>query len=103
MGLKNINYKINGYEYPEVYAIFNGEIKKLGDDYIVGFNVHASRELALTQAPLEVKHVRVKDWDRKSNLIAYAYQKGKETIVDTFDVTTLIDGPFTGWYDDVIK
>ena len=109
MGLKNKNYKINGYEYPEVYAVFNGEIRKLGNDYVVAFNVHATRELALSQQPLEVKKVRLTDWNRKSDIVAYAYQKGKE-LVETFDYdyengkekTVMRKGVFTGWQDDIL-
>ena len=79
MGLKNTNYEINGYIYPEVYAAFNGEIKKLGNDLVAAFNVHASRELALTEKPIEVKKVRMSDWDRKTDIVAYAYQKVSRT------------------------
>jgi hypothetical protein len=107
MGLINKNYKINGYEYPTVYAVFNGEIKKLGNDLEVSFNVHGTRELALTEKPLEVKKVRIKDWDRKTDLITYAYQKGKEKIpYETYNekgelVTVEKDNVFTGWDDDI--
>jgi hypothetical protein len=109
MGLKNTNYKINGYEYPEVYAVFNGEIRKLGNDYVVAFNVHGTRELALKEQPLEVKKVRLTDWDRKSDIVAYAYQKGKE-LVETIDYdyengkekTVMRNGVFTGWQDDIL-
>ncbi len=110
MGLKNTNYKINGYVYPEVYAVFNGNIRKLGNEYEVAFDIHANRELALHEQPLEVKKVRVKveDWDRKCDLVAFAYQKGKEKIKHTYDnpVTrrteeVFIDGKFTGWLDDI--
>ena len=109
MGLKNRNYKIKGYEYPEVYAVFNGEIRKLGNDYIVGFNIHGTRELALSQQPLEVKKVRLTDWDRKSDIVACAYQKGKELIETTrFNYekgakeTVMVNGVFTGWQDDIL-
>ena len=107
MGLINKNYKINGYEYPTVYAVFNGEIKKLGDDLEVGFNIHGTRELALTEKPLEVKKVRVRDWDRKTDIVAYAYQKGKEKIPYTrYDdngnpVVEELDNVFTNWKDDI--
>ena len=108
MGLKNTNYKINGYEYPTVYAIFNGEIKKLGNDLEVAFNVHGTRELALTQKPLEVKKVRLRDWDRKTDIVAYAYQKGKEKIsYERYDdngnlVMVEVNNVFTGWQDDIL-
>lgn len=100
MGLKNKNYKINGYEYPEVYAVFNGSIKKIGNDYVVGFNVHVTRELALNEQPLEVKNVRVTNWDRKSDIVACAYQKGKEQIkIGNWQPQ---NGVFTGWQDDIV-
>lgn len=108
MGLINKNYKINGYEYPTVYAVFNGEIKKLGNDLEVSFNIHGTRELALTEKPLEVKKVRLKDWDRKTDIVAYAYQKGKEKIpYETFDdegksIVKEMDNVFTGWEDDIV-
>lgn len=100
MGLKNKNYTINGYEYPEVYAVFNGNVRKLGVEYIVGFNIHATRELALNEKPLEVKEVRLRDWDRNSDIVAYAYQKGKEQIkIGNWKPQ---DGVFTGWQDDIL-
>ena len=109
MGLKNRNYKINGYEYPEVYAVFNGSIKKLGNDFVVGFNIHGTRELALTERPLEVKEVRLTDWNRKDDIVAYAYQKGKELVETTRfnykkggEEIVLKDGVFTGWEDDKV-
>lgn len=110
MGLKNTNYRINGYSYPEVYAVFNGEIRKLGNTFEVGFNVHATRELALKEKPLEVKKVRLIDWDRKSDIVAYAYQKGKEKIkfeqpnyaTGELEIVER-NGVFTGWKDDIIE
>lgn len=109
MGLKNKNYKINGYEYPEVYAVFNGEIRKLGNAFEVGFNVHATRELALKEKPLEVKKVILTDWDRKTDIVAYAYQKGKELVEhsqfnrETKKIETVHrNGVFTGWQNDLV-
>ena len=104
MGLKNTNYKINGYEYPTVYAVFNGEIKKLGSILEVGFNVHGTRELALTQKPLEIKKVRITDWDRKTDIVAYAYQKGKEKIKYENNEKKVVEvnNVFTGWQDDLV-
>ena len=108
MGLKNTNYNINGYNYPEVYAVFNGEIRKLGNEYEVYFNIHASRELALSNKPLAVKKVRIKDWDRKTDIVAYAYQVGKGKPIETINPETQLpeivyDGVFGGWQDDIIK
>jgi hypothetical protein len=107
MGLKNTNYTIKGYAYPEVYAAFNGEIRKIGNDLEVAFNIHANRELALSNQPLEVKRVRVKDWDRKEDLIALAYHTGKaQKEITVWDAEThkekieLVDNVFTGWEDD---
>ena len=109
MGLKNTNYKINGFTYNEVYAVFNGSIKKFGNEYMVGFNVHATRELALKEQPLQVLQVRLNDWDRKTDIVAYAYQKGKQMIKTkqynhitdkVEDVYT--DNVFTGWEDDIV-
>lgn len=100
MGLKNKNYKINGYEYPEVYAVFNGNITKKDDTFEVEFNIHATRELALNEKPLKVVKVRFNDWDRKTDIVAYAYQKGKEQIkIDNWNPQ---DNVFTGWKDDII-
>ena len=110
MGLKTNNYTINGYDYPEVYAVFNGEIRKFGNDFEVGFNIHASRELALSQPPLKVVKVRVSDWDRKSDLVAVAYQKGKEKIErmginpETGEYgPVLVKNVFTDWEDDIVN
>ena len=106
MGLKNYNYKINGYEYPTVVAVFNGDVKKLGNDLEVGFNIHATRELALTERPLQIKKVRIGDWDRRCDLISYAYQKSKERIkIETYNEKgeveiVEVDNVFTGWLDD---
>ena len=106
MGLKNKIYEINGYFYPEVYAVFNGKVQKSGNSFVVGFDIHASRELALTKQPLKSVNVVVSNWDRQSNLIALAYQKGKEQLEDwQYDIngkpqTILIDNVFTGWQDD---
>lgn len=107
MGLKKSNVTINGYTYPELYAVFNGEVTKLGKDYQVGFNLNKDRETALKQA-VAVKKVRVKDWDRKTDLIAVAYQQGKEPLkVEYYDensklVTKYEDNVFTGWIDDIV-
>ena len=107
MGLKNTNYEINGYVYPEVYAVFNGKVSKGGDTYLVGFNIHATRELALKNAPLKTVNVAVRDWDRKTDLIALAYQKGKEPLKDWhynkegMPEEVFIDNVFTGWEDDI--
>lgn len=109
MGLKAKNYKINGYEYPEVYAVFNGNIKKLGNDYQVSFNIHATRELALTNKPLEEKHIRVQ-WDRHSDIVQLAYAEGKKQVTvqkwneekRVFE-ETLADGIFTAWEDDIVE
>ena len=108
MGLKKANHTINGYTYPEAYAVFNGEIKKFGNVHEVYFNVHASRELALTQPPLEVKKVRIENWDRQSNLVALAYAQGKEQreikrlnpALEEIE-TVIVNNTFTGWEDDI--
>lgn len=109
MGLKNTNYTIKGYTYPEVYAVFNGEIRKIGGELEVAFNIHANRELALGNQPLEVKRVRVKNWDRKEDLIALAYHTGKQQLeVPLIDRETgeetikLVNNVFTGWDNDII-
>ena len=109
MGLKAKNYVINGYEYPEVYAVFNGNIKKLGNDYQVSFNIHATRELALTSKPLEEKHIRVQ-WDRHSDIVQMAYAEGKkQKIVQKWNdekqdfEDALVDGIFTAWEDDIVE
>lgn len=109
MGLKTKNYKINGYEYPEVYAVFNGNIKKLGNDYQVSFNIHATRELALMNKPLEEKHIRVQ-WNRHSDIVQQAYAEGKEQkMVKKWNEETqqfedaLVDNIFTGWEDDIVQ
>lgn len=107
MGLKTKNYTINNYTYPEVYAVFNGEIRRVGIDHEISFNIHASRELALSNKPLAVKKVRVKDWDRKTDIVALAYQVGKgkpiETInPETQETETVYDGVFGGWEDDIV-
>ena len=109
MGLKTKNYKINGYEYPEVYAVFNGNIKKLGNDYQVSFNIHASRELALTNKPIEEKHIRFQ-WDRHSDIVQQAYAEGKkQKTVKKWNEETqqfedaLVDGMFTAWEDDIVE
>jgi hypothetical protein len=107
MGLKNKNYEINGYFYPEVYAVFNGKVTKSGNSFVVGFDIHASRDLALTHQPLKSVNVVVADWDRKTDLIALAYQKGKEQLKDwEYDANgrpkvIVIDNVFTGWEDDI--
>ena len=107
MGLKKSNVTINGYTYPQLYAVFNGEVKKLGKDYQVGFNLNKDRETALNQA-VAVKKVIVKDWDRKTDLIAVAYQQGKMPIETTVteengeEKTIFQDNVFTGWLDDIV-
>ena len=108
MGLKNTNYTIKGYTYPEVYAAFNGEIRKIGGELEVAFNIHANRELALGNQPLEVKRVRIKNWDRKEDLVVFAYHASKEqieiSVIDTEtgeEKTELIDNVFTNWEDDI--
>lgn len=110
MGLKNKNYTINGYEYPEVYAVFNGEIKKYGDEYEAGFNIHATRELALNNKPLEVKKIRVQDWDRKSDIVvaAYAAAKGfyiyEEPDYENGGMKEIkIPNALNGWEDDIAE
>ncbi len=111
MGLKNTNYKIGHNTYDTVYAVFNGNIKKLGNEYVVGFNIDTKREFALSDEPLVKKEVKVKveDWDRKTDLVALAYQKGKEKVKHTYydpitheEKEVFIDGVFTGWVDDDI-
>lgn len=109
MGLKTKNYVINGYEYPEVYAVFNGNIKKLGNDYQVSFNIHVTRELALTNKPIEEKHIRVQ-WDRHSDIVQAAYEEGKKQVpVKRWNdenqelEEVLADGVFTGWQDDIVE
>lgn len=107
MGLKAKNYVINGYEYPEVYAVFNGNIKKLGNDYQVSFNIHATRELALTNKPLQEKHIRVQ-WDRHSDIVQLAYEQGKKPkLIQKWNdekkmlENVFVDGVFTNWEDDI--
>ena len=106
MGLKKSNVTINGYDYPQVCAVFNGEIRKLGEDYQVAFNINEDREKALKQA-VAIKKVRVKNWDRKTDLIAVAYQQGKEPIVKEIELEygekkiIIQDNVFTGWQDDI--
>lgn len=108
MGLKTSNYEINGYVYPEVYAVFNGKVSKGGSMHLVGFNIHATRELALTKAPLKTVNVTIKDWDRKTDLIALAYKQGKEPLKDWhynkegMPEEILVDNVFTGWDDDIV-
>jgi hypothetical protein len=106
MGLVKKNGTIKGNTFNEIYDVFNGKIKRFGDELVVSFNINTSRELALKEA-LEVKEVRVRDWNRKTDLVAYAYKKGKEKIsYETYDETgNLIikemDNVFTGWDDDI--
>lgn len=109
MGLKKANHKINGYEYPQAYAVFNGEIKKIGSQYRASFNIHATRDLAINEKPIETKSV-IFEWDRKSDIVATAYAKGKEQMtVKRLNIETqemeevLVDGPFTGWTDDIVE
>lgn len=108
MGLVKKNGTIKGNTFNEIYAVFNGKIKRFGDELVVGFNINTSRELALKEA-LEVKEVRVRDWDRKTDLVAYSYQKSKEKLsFETYDEKgekkiVEIDNIFTGWQDDIIE
>ena len=107
MGLKKSNVTIKGYFYPEVYAVFNGEIEKIGNNHIVYFNLNGNREAALVEG-FAVEKVTVKNWDRKSDLVATAYQQGKEPIIIEIELedgtkqTVMKNNVFTGWEDDKI-
>lgn len=109
MGLKNTNYKIGNNTYDTVYAVFNGNIKKLGNDYVVGFNIDTTREFALSDTPITKKEVRVCNWDRKTDLVSLAYQKGKEKLSykgyddEGKEVVKEYDNVFTGWQDDIVS
>lgn len=105
MGLKNTNCIIKGNKYNEIYAVFNGDIQRLGNDFVVSFNIQTSRELALNGSPLEVRKVRIKDWDRKTDIVALAYKIAKEELYiareypETFDFIEPLD---LGWQDDIV-
>lgn len=102
MGLKNTNCIIKGNTYKEVYAVFNGEIQKLGNDHIVSFNIQTTRDLALNNQPLEIKKVRIKDWDRKTDLIALAYKTAKKELFIARELPETDENVSTGWEDDII-
>lgn len=109
MALKTTNYTINGYTYPEVVAVFNGEIRPYGNDFEVGFNIHATKELALTQKPFEVKRVIVKGWDRKCDLVELAYTQAKfygpEKTIEWQGKMGIVPakyGVFYGWEDYIV-
>jgi hypothetical protein len=108
MGLIKQNYEINGYIYPEVYAVFNGNIRKLGNDHVVYFDIHGTRNLALNNQPLKTVSVRVKNWDRVCDIVKLAYRVGKEQIIEQVNdlesgelKIVLKDNTFTGWQDDI--
>ena len=107
MGLKKSNVTIKGYNYPEVYAVFNGEIEKVGNNHIVHFNLNGNREIALVEG-FAIEKVIVKNWDRKSDLVATAYQQGKEPIITEIELedgtkqTIVTNNVFTGWEDDKV-
>ena len=113
MGLKTTNYqnKQTGNIYPEAYAVFNGSIRKIGDNYEVGFNINSTRELALNYAPIAVVKVQipVESWDRKEDIVALAYNtaKGMKTVPDydnteNPNATKEVPNVFYGWQDDYV-
>lgn len=106
MGFRTLKYEINGFVYPEVYAIYETVDTKT-QPAIASFKIHTTRENALYREPLERKYVRF-DWDRNSDLVAAAYEAGKTKTIDIIDPTTgkiigtqIQKGVFDGWVDSI--
>ena len=108
MGFRTLKYEINGFVYPEVYAVYETADTKV-QPAIASFKIHTTRENALNKEPLERKYVRF-NWDRNTNLVSAAYEAGKTKEIDIIDPVTgkLVDtitqiGVFDGWVDNIQK